>query len=419
MLNVGLDIGNGYVKGLLKNPDHDKKAQAVDLMSDAVSFRPSDKIVKITDPAAIEREMGDIYDMAELSFDSPLITGEEGFHYFVGKRAERSGLTLMEFNLKEARRAKSEDKLSAILTLSVLACKTLKEYYEKNGRLPEREEILNVDVNMAMSVPIGEYRSKRDVLVRKYENRPHLVVIHNFQYAVRVEIHVKKVVPAAEGASAQFAIARKGEKFIAALVADMEKHGVKLREGITVSDISKAGGVVGVDIGEGTVNFPVYQDLRFNADISDTFNQGYGTVLDKAAKTLTDMGRPFKNSRKVLMGWLLDAKDRPMKKPQYDEAMRVVNDEIVSFTDEVKKQFMSILEVNGSYTEVVYIYGGGATPMQWCLYDKLIDALNSSLGEGSFVALYLDSSYSRYLNRDGLYLLAASDDANTEDLNNL
>ena len=70
-----------------------------------------------------------------------------------------------------------------------------------------------------------------------------------------------------------------------------------------------------------------------------------------------------------------------------------------------------MLERNGAFAEVVYVYGGGATPVRESLYPKLIKAIQRTFGEDAFMpVLYLDSSYSRCLNRDGLYLLAASDD---------
>ena len=60
----------------------------------------------------------------------------------------------------------------------------------------------------------------------------------------------------------------------------------------------------------------------------------------------------------------------------------------------------------GAYTEVVYIYGGGATPMKDILYPLIVET-GKSLGQGAEIPiLYLDSAYSRYLNRQGLYLIA-------------
>lgn len=415
MINAGLDIGNGYVKGLIKNPERDAKAEPVDMPSAAAVITNSAD-VRITEPGAIENEMKDLYNALEASFDSPLI-GDKETRMYVGKRAVKSGKSLQEFNLRESRRSKSETELSAILTLSTVAGKALTDYYREKGRLPGKDETLSVNAKLAVSLPIGEYKLNKNSVPRNYTAKPHLVKIHNFQNVVRVEIHVDEVVVAPEGASAQFAIASKGEKFMMALISNMTKHGVKIPEGITAKDIMSAGGIIGIDIGEGTVNFPIYQDLKFNPDTSSTFNKGYGSVMDEAVTRLIQMGRPF-DSRKKLVEWMIEAKNKPLMRTKYKEVMDIVNAEINIFTTELTNQFSSVLERNGAFAEVVYVYGGGATPVQDSLYPKLFSAIQRTFGEDAFMpVLYLDSSYSRCLNRDGLYLLAASDDPkNTEDL---
>lgn len=408
MINAGFDIGNGYFKGLVKNPGLDAKATAVDMPS-ATAVITNSADVRITDPGAIAREMEDIYNTMEVSVDSPLVDDKDARMY-VGKRAIKSGKSLQEFNLRDSRRSKSETELSAILALSVLAGKALEDYYKENGRLPAKDEVISTDAKLAMSLPIAEYKTTKNTVPRNYMAQPHLVRIHNFQDVVRVDIHVTGVEVAPEGASAQFAIASKGERFMAALVRNMEANGLKIPEDITPADIMAAGGIIGIDIGEGTVNFPIYQDLKFNTDTSSTFNKGYGSVMDEAVSRLSGMGRPF-DTRKKLVEWMLEVKDKPLKRRQYQEAVDVVNAEINIFTDELSRQFSGVLERNGAFAEVVYVYGGGATPVRESLYPKLIKAIQRTFGEDSFMpVLYLDSSYSRCLNRDGLYLLAASDD---------
>lgn len=408
-INAGLDIGNGYVKALIKNPDFDAKAVVVDMPSAAAVITNSAD-VRISDPAAIEREFQDLYNSLEVSLDSPLVD-DKGVRMYIGKRAIKSGKSLQEFNLKEARRSKSETELSAILTLSILAGKALTDYYASHkGQLPGEDETISVTAKLAVSLPIGEYKTSKNIVARNYMAKRHLVRIHNFERVVRVDITVTDVEVAPEGASAQFAIASKGEKFMMALVNNMVKNGIPLPDDITAADIMAAGGIIGVDIGEGTVNFPIYQDLKFNPDTSTTFNKGYGSVMDEAVARLSQMGRPF-DTRKKLVEWLLEARDKPLMRRKYAEAMEVVNAEINIFCEELARQFSSVLERNGAFAEVVYVYGGGATPVQKSLYPKLIQAIQRAFGKDAFMpVLYLDSSYSRCLNRDGLYLLAASDD---------
>lgn len=96
-----------------------------------------------------------------------------------------------------------------------------------------------------------------------------------------------QVIP--EGASAQYAITAKGEPLMEAMLADVRRRGVAL-EGITSADVLAAQHTVGIDIGEGTVNFPVFTAGRFNADASTTYNKGYGSVLTDALKAMDDRG---------------------------------------------------------------------------------------------------------------------------------
>ena len=420
MIYAGLDIGNGYVKALVKNPDIDDKAQAVDMPSAAAVITNSAE-VRVTEKDSIEREFADIYNALEVSIDSPLVSDKD-LRMYVGKRAIKSGKSLQEFNLREARRSKSETELSAILTLSTLAGKALSDYYNYNGRkeLPKADQIISVDAKLALSLPIGEYKISKNTVPRNYTAQVHKVKIYNFSDTITVEVRVKAVDVAPEGATAQFAIKSKGPKFMQALVANMIKNGIKLPSDIGAEDIAAAGGIIGIDIGEGTVNFPIYQDLRFNTDTSSTFNKGYGSVMDEAVARLMQMGRPF-DSRKKLVEWMLDAGKKPLMKAKFQEVKGIVDAEINIFTDELSRQFASVLERNGAFAEVVYVYGGGATPVQESLYPKLIKSVQRMYGEDSFMPiLYLDSSYSRCLNRDGLYLLAAANDQKgVEDLSDI
>lgn len=414
MINAGLDIGNGYVKALVKNPEMDAKAEPVDMPS-ATAVITNSADVRISEPAAVAREFEDIYNCMEVSVDSPLVDDKDARMY-VGKRAIKSGKALQEFNLKESRRSKSETELSAILTLSIIAGKALHDFYRKNKRLPGKDEVISTDVKMAVSLPIGEYKISKNAVPRNYMAQPHLVRIHNFQDVIRVDIHVTGVDVAPEGASAQFAIASKGERFMLALVKNMVKNGIPMPDGITPQDIMAAGGIIGIDIGEGTVNFPIYQDLKFNPDTSSTFGKGYGNVMDEAVTRLAQMGRPF-DTRKKLVEWMLEMQGKPLKRAQLAEVQKVVDAEVNIFTDELARQFSGVLERNGAFAEVVYVYGGGATAVQPSLYPKLIKAIKKTFGEDSFMpVLYLDSSYSRCLNRDGLYLLASGDPKGVDDL---
>lgn len=413
MIVAGLDIGNGYVKGLVKNMETDPKAMQVDMPS-ASSIITNSNDVRITDSANIQRVMDDIFNEAECSIESPLI-GNNQTHTYIGKRAVKAGKSIQEFNLCDSRHSKSENELSSRLVFSILAAKVLKDYYTANNALPT--EPLSADITLALALPIAEFKARRDTVITEYKGSSHTVTIYNFENDIVVKLNIVDVQVAPEGASAHLAIVSKGPAFMNKLIEDMESRGLKMPKGITASDVVGAGGIVGIDIGEGTVNFPIYNEFVFNPDISSTLNKGYGSVLDEAATNLARDGRPEGASRKVLSEFIETAKNKPMKRAQYNTVMQRVDPEIDIFAEEIISHFISVLDRAGAFIEVVYVYGGGATPVKEVLYPRLIKAIQNCFGEDSFVpVLYLDSSYSRYLNRDGLFLIGSRDDKSIEKL---
>ena len=73
-------------------------------------------------------------------------------------------------------------------------------------------------------------------------------------------------------------------------------------------------------------------------------------------------------------------------------------------SNDVKMQFVKVMSRVGAFVEVVYVYGGGASPVQSLLHPELVAVSRDFSNE--FPILYLDSTYSRFLNREGLMWIA-------------
>lgn len=389
----GLDIGNGYVKGSVCGAD----ISNIDIPS-GVAYVTSTHDLKTTLADANE-VIEDIYNKMDLSFESALV--EDGNRRIFGRRGIQSGMSIEEFDVY-SHISKAKQPLSAMLTLGCLAGKVVQDYWRKNRQLPT--EILKANVRIALALPIGEYKKYRKSYADGYKESDHIVTMHNFEQPVKVKLHFDDVQVIAEGASAQYAITAKGEDLMNAMLADVRRMGEPL-EGVTAADVLAAKNIIGVDIGEGTVNFPVFQSGTFNPDVSITFDKGYGAVLNSALERLQDQGYPF-NSRKELQDFL-NTQPTALNKKRYKIIQDIVDEEISSFVNEVAMQFSKIMNRSGSYIEVVYVYGGGATPVRNELYPALIEKAKSfGGGEILYPILYLDSRYSRYLNREGLYVIA-------------
>lgn len=393
---AGLDIGNGYVKGSTSVNGSEKTT--IDFMS-GVAVQTHSHDIKTKEEDA-ESLIKDIFNEMECSFDTPMITNN--FHRLFGRRGVSSGRSVNEFDVSSTM-SKADDELSSILVCGCLAGKALQAYFKATQKLPTETIQVYVDV-LTLALPITEYKAKRKMYAQKFREDTHMVTIYNFERPIRVELHIDDVNVTAEGASAQYAIVAYGTPLMQALLDDLAQQGEKL-EGITAADVLAAENTVGIDIGEGTVNFPVYQNGRFNPDVSMSFSKGYGTVLEQARDRLDEIGFPFA-SRKSLADFLMK-KPSPLQQTRYNRIMQVVREECDGFADEVGQEFLKVMSKCGSYTEVVFVYGGGSGPLKEFLHPRLIDISKHFGGEDvSYPILYLNSMYSRTLNREGLYIMA-------------
>lgn len=387
-LLAALDIGNGYVKG--KASDDAGRMSIIDIPS-CTAYVTGTHDLKTT-AADIPGAVSDIFNQMDASFDSPLVKGQN--RRFFGKRALQSGMPLEEFDVF-SHVSKARQDLSGILILGCVAGTALQQYFNTYQALPG--DMLDVHVRTALALPIREYKKYRVEYAERIQNGTHIVTFHNFDVRVRVQVTFDDVQVVAEGASAQYAVMAKGPEFVEDALSDCRRF-VSL-SGITAQDVLSAATTVGVDIGEGTVNLPVFQNGRFNADVSVTLDKGYGSILTRALDRLQDAGYAF-GSRKELADYI-QTPPSAIKRAAYDRVRSIVNEETVAFVNDVKMLFVKVMSRVGAYVEVAYVYGGGASPVQELLYPELMAASRDFSTE--FPILYLDSRYSRYLNREGLY----------------
>lgn len=396
---AGLDIGNGYVKGRYQGSTN--KSSSIDMASCVASLvnRPSL-------PEAPEHIMDDIFNNMICSINSPIVAGTK--FYAFGTKAIGSGRSLLEFDIAAASLSKAEQPLSSILVLGSVAGAALKDYWDKNNSLPNN--VLEIDVCAALALPIDEYKEHRDAFSKKFTDCVHEVTICNFEQSVVIRIHFVRVSVLAEGVSAQFAINSKGEAFAQALLDDVRSHDPNALAGITAADVVGCCNTCGIDIGEGTVNFPVISlgasgSPQFNSLVSRTIQKGYGTVLEQALPAVQNANMPY-NTRKALANFL-QSPVTAFNQRKMNTVKDIVNAEAESLADDIVLEISRIL--TSGMIEVIYVYGGGATPMKEVLYDMLIEKTKSFSGGDALPILYLDSYYSRDLNREGLYQVAMED----------
>lgn len=408
---AGLDIGNGYVKGLIASyGDEAATTDEIDMPSVVVELAQPNALPEPGD-RALEVVGDDFFNNFDMGLNSSMVN--DGLRRLMGTRSLRASGAINEFNLV-GHRSKADQPLSKILVLGIIAAKAVKDYVEATGGLPtpgtSDPQVLQVHATVALALPIKEYVRHRHSYSAAFtgagsDHVSHLVTVNNFETPVTVQIIFDKVVVIAEGASAQYAITNGGEPLMAGLLADVRARGMEL-PGITPADVLAASHTIGVDIGEGTVNFPVFSDGKFNTDASDTLNRGYGSVLEDALQTMADVGFQHSfTSRKQLADYL-QQKPNPIRRNFYDKVMAFVAQQEDFFIREVAKAFSDVLSDVGAITEVSFVYGGGSGPLRAKLHDVLIDTAKDMSSEDTFPVMYLDAKYSRKLNREGLMIAA-------------
>lgn len=276
----GVDVGNGYVKGLLVN-QKTNVFDEIDMPSQLCTIMRANDL-PVSDSDAPEVITGDFYNELDVSFASALVP--DNHRHLFGIRALSANGAPEVFDIV-GKQSKAHKALSKEIVLGIIAAKAVRDSFAETGLLPDPNKAISVNARIALALPINQYIKHRVAYASGFTTGVHTVNVMNFENPITVKITFDDVQIIAEGASAQYAITVKGEPLMDAMLSDVRSRGLAL-DGIVAADVLAARNTIGIDIGEGTVNFPVFTGGKFNADVSMTFSKGYGTVLDNA---LTDM----------------------------------------------------------------------------------------------------------------------------------
>lgn len=410
-INAGADVGNGFVKTVLENAETGRHDVADMPSSATVMTRPNQ--LPTPDAKAAEVLLGegsDFFNELDASFNTPLVP--DGYRRVFGVRSLSADGAFEEFDTI-GRASKAKQPLSKVLVLGMFAGKALKDYVAAHGELPTDE--IQVTARAALALPVGEFLRHRDGYAAEFlqnaghgRNNPgHLVTIENFETKVVVRVRFVDVQVLAEGASAQYAIVAKGEPLMKAMLSDVRSRSEEQRralEGISAQDVLAATNTIGIDIGDGTTGLISFVGGRFNADASRSFDKGYGSVLTRAIKAMEDQGIESGFSSRKELADFLRRKPSALKRNFYAKVKQYVDEESKFFAEEVAERLGDVLRTVGAATEVGFVYGGGSGPIKEVLYPALLRKVSEMNSIAAFPVLYLDASYSRHLNREGLFI---------------
>ena len=407
-VNIANDLGYGSVKALAN--DHSYL-----IPSTAAILRAQDEF----DPAKFERSsqlaeyMVDFMDHLDVSVQSAQV--KETRRMFLGKAAIRSRLHADNFNVNNFE-GKAETDLALILTLATIAGQAVKDSYKeintrKRNNLTEFPFTdIHVDVDMATALPITE--AKRPGEIDKYRarfmnnNHQHLVIFHNFDQLITVHIKFKKVEIAYEGETALYKIRHANRNLAKLIKQDFVKAYPELKNQITNTDLlTKRPNALIIDIGEGTTDFAVFTNGRINEMASSSLKQGFGIVLEAAIADLQQNG--FNISNRSDLQQQLNEPKTLFNASRLDREIQAVQAQLEPFEKAITKQFGQALHTAGANIDIVYVLGGGATPMNQMshLRADLIEESKAQTGGLGIYTIFIDPLYSQLLNEAGLKLI--------------
>lgn len=407
-LHGGIDIGNGYVKARFE-PSGGGDKVTVDIPSaDAVINHPNLSPAPLSDLPRLVHS-GQLATQLDAQYSTPMVLDSN--RRLIGRAAVNVGADGLpgEFDVVSAGSSKADQPLAGVLALGSIASAALSI---DGGNNPERlvANGLDVDAVIAVALPIDEYLSKHDVFESRFVNhgQPHVVTVCLFAQRFDVRITIRRCIVTAEGAAAITAVRDMPPAMHNALARAAKESDPDDIGDITGRDIADARNIIGIDIGEGTVNFPVYIDGKFNVNASATYQRGWGNVLEDALKTMAATGPTGGfETRKQLAEYLL-TEPSAFQRTRYNRVMHYVDEAAGYFAQHVATEFSKVITPIGGSLDVAYVYGGGS---QFAM-NRILPALREAANRVvlGLPVLPLAASWSRSLNCVGLFSMAKAAD---------
>lgn len=399
-VTAGIDLGNGYVKSGVSVED----AKQVTRVFPSIALKKYSTYLDDLIKEPNDEFVDDIINRMDLSFVSPTV--QETVRRSFGQSALTSGQPLEQFDVHSPVSKASVD-ITGSLVLAVLAAEVFSYLHNTADGYPMGDRVI-ANVNLATALPIEEYRQYHREYAEKYLNEgdSHTVTFHNFERPVSIELVIDNVHVANEGEAAQYGLMFADDAFLEVIEESVsEDYPNGTFDELSGKDFIEAQNTLGIDIGEGTIDFAVFSDGRFNPTASSTMSQGYGNVLESTLDTLQREGTPYK-SRKQLSE-LLYSERNAFNRGRIERVEEVNQGHIEQFANVVADEVSKVFNRVGGFIDVIFVYGGGAGPLEEALFKRINQRIEqSNLMDGALPIVYLDAGYSRYLNVQGLVSLA-------------
>lgn len=398
LMLIANDLGYGFIKADI-NGERVKIPSAIATKQSYMAPNPD---------TISDKYMENFLDNMDVSISSSSVNRTGRF--LIGRAASKAASRTQTFNIYSGK-GKSDDDLSVILTLSMIAGQRVKLAYEANADLSKP---LNADVIMATELPISEGRNSQ--VSKNYEDKylghKHIVTFNNFNDPITVSINFISVRSYLEGETASLALANaakglKGFEILDSLretvAKDYKKNYPERAKKYGVEEILNALNIFILDIGERTSDLVTTTLGAANPEASDSIDLGFGTALERTRQELRVRHLANFNSRYDLKEYLHRDLVGANKEKQ-EQIHQILIEQLQPLSDGIIDASSNILSLTANDTDVVFVLGGGSIPMlkQSNLRRDLVELLQSLGSEAPVIGV--DPKFAQWMNEIGLLI---------------
>lgn len=318
-----------------------------------------------------------------ITLDSP--SADPG-NYYIGDYALRSGERVRNIDFVVDSN-KLDSDIIIINTLGQLAGHAAKLAYESDK---EFKNTIIVNIDMTTALPIKQYsKDAAERFAGKFTKGTHKVTVHAGDLRANVELNFSfvKVIP--EGVTAIHALQN---------ITDNEIFGEyqkSLTENTVVNkEYFKNKKILHIAIGEGTTEFPITDDIKFDPNFIRGSDNGIGHCIDKAMDEFKNTFGLREYSRQKYSEVLKNSGHK-----YYPVAFDIVQGYIEDEAEDILHIAKQEIQKANNEIDIIVVYGGGSIPMKEKLYSKL----NDFCTKANIKLFYVPEKYAVILESLGMY----------------
>lgn len=305
--------------------------------------------------------------------------------YFIGKRANMTADKVENMNIKLGNKSKHD--IPVLMTLSMLAARSVQLAYQENQELPSS---ISVDVSMTTAIPASEYSADQArYLEGRFTSNDHVVIVYVGETPVTVTLHFQTVKVTQEGIPALYALLESENEILKNYNEHYKKQAVP-------KDFANKR-ILHVDIGDGTTEYIYTVGMNPVTDVCSGEKRGVGHATEEATQLLKEEVGGFLNlNRQQFMDIFRDPSHnlhdlavRFMQEARYSQAQRILED--------IQEKYSDI----AGNVDVIAVYGGGSIQFKEELYEELLDFANTVHCE----VLWIPEKYAVDMNVNGLHVI--------------